>query len=392
MDKYKIVYISDFSLGEKQNGVATARSGYSGIGMALCQKLQEMGHDVKALGIGYTGQEHGGTFSLVPCGSPRDAAGVLNNLKYMWKPDVVVVALDIHFFQEMFFPVAKKLGIKYICITPLESEPLCMTWANLLGQMNKVFFISEFGTEEAKKAGVNAEHLKVGIDTNSWRLRTNEEYLSIRKTLGFEEDDFVVLTVADNQERKNLSAGLEIISELKRVHKVKVKHVLVTREDSMVGWKLYDLAMRLGISSDLRVFKSGLPFMELYMLYVASDAFLLCSKGEGLGIPVMEAMAVGIPIVANKVGAIRELLKDGRGFIVEPEYQMIDPFGNQNRYFINKFVAVQELSYISENKENLHGVIARAREFVEQMNWNVPAEQLAKAIGEVVDEQGLPIS
>ena len=106
----------------------------------------------------------------------------------------------------------------------------------------------------------------------------------------------------------------------------------------------------------------------------------------------MEAMAVGIPIVANKVGAIRELLKDGRGFIVEPEYQMIDPFGNQNRYFINKFVAVQELSYISENKENLHGVIARAREFVEQMNWNVPAEQLAKAIGEVVDEQGLPIS
>jgi glycosyltransferase involved in cell wall biosynthesis len=351
-----------------------------------------MGHDVKALGIGYTGQEHGGTFSLIPCGSPRDAAGVLNNLKYMWKPDVVVVALDIHFFQEMFYPVAKKLEIKYICITPLESEPLCMTWANLLGQMNKVFFISEFGTEEAKKAGVNAEHLKVGIDTKSWRLRTNEEYLSIRKTLGFEEDDFVVLTVADNQERKNLSAGLEIISELKKVHKVKVKHILVTREDSMVGWKLYDLAMRLGISSDLRVFKSGLPFAELYMLYVASDAFLLCSKGEGLGIPVMESMAVGIPVVANKVGAIHELLESGRGFIVEPEYQMIDPFGNQNRYFINKFVAVQELSYISENKDNLHGVIARAREFVEQMDWSVPAEQLAKAIGEIVNEQGLPVS
>lgn len=385
--KFKIAYISDFSLGEVKDGIATARSGYSGIGMALCQQLQLLGHDVKALGLGYGGQEHVGTFSLIPCNNPQDVAGTLNNLKFMWNPDVVIVALDIHFFQETFYPVAKKLAMKYICITPLESEPLCITWANLLTQMEKVFFISEFGASEAKKAGVDAAHIRIGIDTNSWRLRTDAEYKAVRGTLGFDDDDLVVLTVADNQERKNLSRGLEILAELKKKHGVKVKHILVTREDSNIGWKLYDLAMELGISSDLRVFKVGLPFADLYMLYACADAFLLCSKGEGLGMPVMEAMAVGLPVVANGVGAIPELLSAGRGFIIEPDYMMIDPFGNQHRHFMPIEAAARALKHISENKGDLHGVTTAARKYVESLTWEFPAKQIESAIAKMVEEK-----
>lgn len=379
MKKYKIVYISDFSLGDG----GASRSGYSGIGMALCEELQKLGHEVKALGLGYTGQEHAGSFSLIPCNTPQDAAGTLNNLKYMWNPDVVIVALDIHYFQETFFPVAQKLGMKYICITPLESEPLCATWASLLSQMHKVFFISKLGADEAKKAGVDAEHIKIGIDTVSWRQRTEEEYKAVRKTLGFEDDEFVVLTVADNQERKNLSRGIEILSELKKKHGVKVKHILVTRENSVIGWKLYDLAMRFEMSSDLRVFKSGLPFADLYALYACSDAFLLCSKGEGLGLPVMEAMAIGLPVVANAVGAIPELLTDGRGWPIEPDYMEIDPFGNQNRYFMNIDKAVEALLRISRGDETSR--IIFARHFIQDFTWQVPAKQVENAISRIVE-------
>jgi glycosyltransferase involved in cell wall biosynthesis len=77
----------------------------------------------------------------------------------------------------------------------------------------------------------------------------------------------------------------------------------------MVGWKLYDLAYELDLSSELRVFQSGMPFADLYALYCAADAYLSCSKGEGLGIPVMESMAIGIPVVANTTGALTELLQ-----------------------------------------------------------------------------------
>lgn len=371
----KILYLSDFSL----SGSGEPRSGYSGIGMALCDKLQRMGHDVKALGLGYTGVEHAGSFSLIPCNTPQDAAGLMKNLRVLWQPNVAVVALDIHYFQETFFPIARKLGMRYICITPLESEPLCPSWANLLSQMDKVFFISKFGTDEAQKVGVNAEHLKVGIDCSLWRERTREEYDTVRKTLGL-ENNFVVLTVADNQERKNLSRGFEIVAELKK-HGVKVKHVLVTRENSMVGWKLYDLAMRFGISSDLHVFQSGLPFRDLYALYAGADAFLLCSKGEGLGLPIMEAMSVGVPVVASAVGAIPELLADERGWPIEPEYMMIDPFGNQNRYFMSISRAVEALLSIHRGEEKER--TAKARKFIQEFSWDTAAGQVDKAVSEL---------
>ena len=381
MNKYKIVYISDFSLGDS----GTSRSGYSGIGMALCEELHKLGHDVKALGLGYTGQEHAGSFPLIPCATPQDTAGTLNNLKFMWEPDVVVVAMDIHQWQEKFFPPAKKLGMKYICITALESEPLCMTWAGLLQQMDKVFFISQLGADEAQKAGVDAEHIKIGIDTKSWRMRTEEEYKAVRSRLGYTDGNFVILTVADNQERKNLSRGMEIISELKKKHGVKVNHILVTRENSQVGWKLYDLATRLGISPDLRVFNVGIPFADLYALYACSDVYLSASKGEGLGLPIMEAMSCGVPVVANAVGAIPELLEDGRGFTIKSDYWMIDPFGNQNRYFMNIPDAVLELKHVSENKESLRSVIGKAREYAESRTWDIPAKQIENAIARIIE-------
>jgi glycosyltransferase involved in cell wall biosynthesis len=208
----------------------------------------------------------------------------------------------------------------------------------------------------------------------------------VRETLGFDEDDFVVLTVADNQERKNLSRGMEILAELKKKHGVKAKHILVTRESSPVGWKLYDLAMELGLSSDLRVFNSGLPFRDLYMLYACSDAFLLCSKGEGLGLPVMEAMAVGLPVVANGVGAIPELLENGRGYTIEPDYMMIDPFGNQHRHFMPIAASVNALKYIHENR-GLREVTDAARKYVEGRSWGVAANEIEASIVKVVGEQ-----
>ena len=382
----KVVYISDFSLGEIHNGTAVARSGYSGIGMELCEHLYQAGYDVKALGLGYTGQEHGAHFSLIPCNDMKDVMGTLNNLKYLWNPDVVICAMDIHYFQETIFPVAKKLDLKYICITPLESEPLCMTWANLLMQMDKVFFISEFGSQEAIKTGVEAEHIQIGIDTKSWRLRTKEEYDKVRQTFGFDKSDFVVLTVADNQERKNLSRGFEIIAELKK-RGIPVKHILVTREESMVGWKLYDLAMELGISSDLRIFKSGMPFIDIFALYAGADAFLLCSKGEGLGLPVVESMAVGVPVVANGTGAIRELLANNRGSVIEPDYMEIDPFGNQKRYFVNLQAAADALQSIYENGFDT----SSSREYVESRTWDIPAKQLQNAIEGLFDGQDTPV-
>ena len=202
-----------------------------------------------------------------------------------------------------------------IAITPLENPPLTMSWAYLLQQIDKVFFISQLGYDEAVKAGLeNAEHLVVGMDTKSWRMRTPEEYTKGRELMNISPDTLVVLTVADNQERKHLSKAMEIVSKVKHEKGIKVKHILVTKEHADVGWKLRDYAMTLKIPSDVMIFERGISFKELYALYAISDVFLLTSKAEGLCMPVMEAMSVGVPVVATNCGAMSELLLGGKRF------------------------------------------------------------------------------
>lgn len=369
----KIVYVSDFNF---------RGSGYLNISIPICENLSRVGYDIKAIGLGYSGDEHSLGFSILPCSGFSDAHAMLNNLKFQWEPDLVIVALDIPHIERVL-PLVKSLGLKFMVVTPLENAPLTFSWAKVLQEVDKVFFISQLGTEEAIKAEVNAEHLVIGMDTNSWRLRTPEEYKKARATLNISDDTIVVITVADNQERKNLSKAMEIISKLKHEKRKKVKYLLVTRENSDVGWKLRDLAMYYKIPSDVSIFERGLPFKELYTLYAMSDVFLLTSKAEGLCMPVMEAMSAGIPVVATACGSLPELLGTDRGFLMETKYVMIDPWGNELRHFPSAESGVDGIIDMVSNTE----VPKKAREYMETRTWDYPIQQLVNAMEILFNEE-----
>lgn len=58
---------------------------------------------------------------------------------------------------------------------------------------------------------------------------------------------------------------------------------------------------------------------ELNMLYRSCDIFLFPSWEEGFGMPPLEAMACGLPIVATRAGAVPDFAEDGiTGFLYEP--------------------------------------------------------------------------
>ena len=51
----------------------------------------------------------------------------------------------------------------------------------------------------------------------------------------------------------------------------------------------------------------------------ASDAFVMSSLWEGLGLVFLEAMATGLPVVGSRVSAIPEVVTDGEtGLLVDP--------------------------------------------------------------------------
>ncbi len=396
-----ILVISDFDL---------TGSGYMNIAVSLCNELHTRhGFDVTALGIGYDMSEHDWPFSIIPvnqAGMLREIPAMIHNFQQMganevWKPvEAIVVALDVPLHEKLLqIDRGTENPIPYLGVFPIESGPLCASWTSTLALMSERLVISEFGAKMVRDQGLETHYLPVGIDTESWRPPSPEEKAALRESLGFTDDDFVVLTVADNQERKNLSAGMSIMSKLRE--QINAKWMTVTRMDSPVGWKLPDLAESFGMTDHFIAFNRGLPFDRLWILYAAADAFMLTSKAEGLCLPILESMATELPVVAHNTTAIPEHIysdpdwsrvKNGlwekgkpkgrpRGMVIPVEYSIIDAWGNSMRSFPDQRAAVKLLVQLSKMKPAKREAMVKAgREYAVDRTWSKAGEVLAAAL------------
>lgn len=368
-----IIYVSDFDL---------RGSGYMNIAVSLCTELVNSGHDVIALGLGYNRQHHPHPFKIVPA-QLSEIVPMIKQLRNAVTIDAVVVALDIPLQSRLLQQLDAPGDIPYIGLFPLESGPLCMAWAMSLLRMSERLIMSEFGKEELQNAGVDSHYIPIAFDKDSWRPPQEKERELLRQGLGVDDDTFVVLTVADNQERKNLSRSLEIFADF--AEKRKAVYWMVTRPDSPVGWELTDYAAELGILDRLNIWKRGIPFKELWSLYAAADAFLLTSKAEGLAMPVLEAMSCRLPVVGTKCAAIEEHLKDGRGLLIEPDYVMIDPWGNSKRYFAGRDDGAYKLRLLAGGMsgDDIGTMMNKAQEYVNNRTWARAGAILCEAIERV---------
>jgi glycosyltransferase involved in cell wall biosynthesis len=98
-----------------------------------------------------------------------------------------------------------------------------------------------------------------------------------------------------------LRVAAEVIQTISGVH-------FVIAGDGPEQKKLTQLAQELGIADRVRF----LGFVkDMRQFYQAIDIFFLPSHYEGTPITMLEAMAMGVPIVASKVDGIAEILEDG---------------------------------------------------------------------------------
>jgi glycosyltransferase involved in cell wall biosynthesis len=91
------------------------------------------------------------------------------------------------------------------------------------------------------------------------------------------------------------------------------RHELPDRQLAIVGpgrdekyvAQLRSLAAELGISADV-VFVGGVPLEETVRFYQAADVFVYPSLNETFGLPILEAMACGCPVVTSDTSAMPE--------------------------------------------------------------------------------------
>jgi glycosyltransferase involved in cell wall biosynthesis len=126
-----------------------------------------------------------------------------------------------------------------------------------------------------------------------------EAELRVRLALG---DGPVLLTVSAKRPHKNLARLLEAVALLNRRPVLVLPGYPTPHEAELRG-----RAAALGVHA---VFPAWLPAEDLEGLYALAAAFVFPSLAEGFGLPVLEAMARGVPVACSDTSSLPEVAGD----------------------------------------------------------------------------------
>lgn len=125
-----------------------------------------------------------------------------------------------------------------------------------------------------------------------------------------------VIYLGTIQPRKNL---LRLIEAFKPIENLKLVIVGKTKGLGREGWMFDEILAKpakLGIE-DKVIFTGFVPTEELPYLLSDAETFILPSLWEGFGIPPVEAMACGTPVVVSKISSLPEVVGSA-GLLVDP--------------------------------------------------------------------------
>jgi glycosyltransferase involved in cell wall biosynthesis len=153
--------------------------------------------------------------------------------------------------------------------------------------------------------------IRLGIPLEE-RLRDSSADLDYRRLYGIPEDAFVVGWVGRMTGVKDTSSALEI---LRATRERGVEAVLCLVGDGPDRDRLEQSAHDLGLARACYFVGYQEDVAGYYRLF---DAFLLPSVTEGTPVSAIEALASGTPVVANRVGGVPDVVRDGvDGYLVE---------------------------------------------------------------------------
>jgi len=125
-----------------------------------------------------------------------------------------------------------------------------------------------------------------------------------------------ILAVGTLEPRKNIPMLLRAYQRLRREYDLEVPLVLVGSK----GWIYEDIFRainQLGLAQMVRHL-SGMPDVALAHLYRAAGVLAFPSHYEGFGLPALEAMHAGCPVVASDRGSLPEII-GGAGILLPPD-------------------------------------------------------------------------
>lgn len=232
--------------------------------------------------------------------SPYDKGPIFTGIPFI---------ITIHDTIPYFFPEEKMRLVRRIFYTLFRK--VVMRKASL------IFTVSEHSKRDILRLwGVSEDKIRVvpnGI-AYIFKPQSFEKVIRVKERYGIRGE--YVLYVGNFKPHKNLLSLLEAFAILPGEIRMNYNLVMVGKKDRY-AFGIEERAKDLGIKDRL-VFTGYVDDEVLPALYTGAKVFTFPSLYEGFGLPPLEAMACGTPVISSKTSSLPEVIGDA-GIMVDPE-------------------------------------------------------------------------
>lgn len=228
-------------------------------------------------------------------------AGILGRIA-AWLARVPVV---VHTFHGFGFHALQSWPVRTFYVT---LEKACAKFSD------KLIVVSKENTIKALDNGIGKESqymvIRSGIETNKFKnLKIDKDQQ--RKKLGIEPGETVVTTIGPFKPQKNLEDFIKVAAKVLTRNK-NYKFLIIG--DGELRPQLTLQIQSLGLTDKILLLGWRRDIAEILAV---SEIFAMTSLWEGLPRSILEAMCSSLPVIANSVDGVKEIVKDGQnGYLV----------------------------------------------------------------------------
>lgn len=189
-----------------------------------------------------------------------------------------------------------------------------LSWSTRLAlkHAKKIISVSQFTKDDIIEAyGVGGQKIAVipnGYNRELYREITDHRAIAdVLKKYDIGRPYF--LYVGRLEKKKNTPNLIEAYADLRQKSK-ELKHKLVLVGDASYGYDEVNYAIREYNLDNEVIMPGWVEEADMPYLYNGADAFVFPSRYEGFGIPLLQAMACGVPIAASCASSIPEVAGD----------------------------------------------------------------------------------